>query len=77
LARDDLVLRPFDGIEPLELYRRLRSRTSHSFILEGMTGPRRQGAYTYIGFDPAMRFVLQDGTMFIDGKQWDHLWPSP
>jgi Anthranilate/para-aminobenzoate synthases component I len=58
---------PLEGKEPLDLYKRLRSSGTRSFLLESGDGGEGEGRYSFIGVDPDRIFqVSPEGCLETD-----------
>ncbi len=50
-----------DMVTPIEVLRRLKKVSSHVFLLESAEDNRHFGRYTFLGFEPKLEMVCQDG----------------
>ncbi|MBR4200908.1 MAG: anthranilate synthase component I [Oscillospiraceae bacterium] len=63
-----------DDITPIGVLRILKQVSSHSFILESVSGPDAHGRYTFLGYDPKLSISCRGGQMKIGDAelQTDH-----
>lgn len=63
-----LTLRKLPVTDPFGLFLSLRKRFPYCFILESAPGPGKLAEHTFIGFDPAHVYSLEDGRIHVDGR---------
>jgi len=54
-----------DMFTPIDIFKRLKSFSSHCFILESAEDTKTWGRYTFLGFDPTMEITCLNGLMNI------------
>ena len=54
-----------DDVTPIGVLRILKQVSSHSFILESVSGPDAHGRYTFLGYDPKLSISCRGGHMKI------------
>ena len=54
-----------DTITPVTVLRRLKQVSHHCFLLESAEQSKRWGRYTFLGYDPTLDFVCQNGEVKI------------
>jgi anthranilate synthase component 1 len=59
-----------DPPAPADLLAELRDR-GDAFLLQSAEGPRRLARYSFVGFDPRARLIVDEGTPVIDGEPLD------
>ncbi len=52
-----------DFITPIELVRKLKSVSSHCYMLESAQANEYWGRYTFVGYEPRLAITLKDGEM--------------
>jgi len=70
---------PLEGKDPLDLYERLRSSGTHSFLLESGDGGEGGGRYSFIGIDPDRVFLVSPEGCLETDPNGKHMasFPSP
>ena len=54
-----------DAVTPITALRRLKTVSSHCYLLESVEKSRRWGRYTFLGYDPAMELTCAFGQLTI------------
>ena len=54
-----------DDVTPMEVLRRLRKISAHSYLLESVSGPEAHGRYTFLGYEPKFGISCRNGKMKI------------
>ena len=54
-----------DAITPVNVIKRLKQVSRHCFMLESAEASKHWGRYTFIGFDPVLELVCQNGEMTV------------
>ena len=54
-----------DDITPIRVLRILKAVSSHSFMLESVSGPDTHGRYTFLGYDPKLSISFRGGRLKI------------
>lgn len=52
---------------PVEILRRLKNVSSHTYLLESVSGDEKYGRYTFLGYDPETVITCKDGRLAIGG----------
>ena len=58
-----------DTVTPVQVMKKLKSISSHCFMLESAEDSRGWGRYTFLGFDPKMEVVCLNGRMRITSQE--------
>ena len=57
-----------DFENPAGVYRGLRKENEASYLLESLTGPRRESRYSVIGSDPQLHLKIKNSDVEVDGR---------
>ena len=60
---------PLDFKDPFELFKKIYSKYSSTFLLESMESDSGLSRYSFLGFDPLMTLTAKDG--FLEVKKED------
>ena len=52
-----------DFITPIEVLRKMKRVSKHTYMLESAYAQEKWGRYTFLGYDPAMEITCTDGKM--------------
>ena len=55
-----------DMVTPIEVMRRLKKRSSRTFILESVVNQAYTGRYTFLGYDPKISLQLKDHVLVVN-----------
>ncbi|MBR6380818.1 MAG: anthranilate synthase component I, partial [Lachnospiraceae bacterium] len=58
-----------DFITPIEAVRILKKRSSHCYMLESAQANETWGRYTFLGYDPKLSIVLQNGELTVTSEK--------
>lgn len=60
-----------DSIPPIEALKRLKSASSHCYMLESVENSQRWGRYTFLGYDPKLHLTASHRVVTVTGPQGD------
>lgn len=57
-----------DFTTPIEVMKRLKTRSKHCYMLESVGADEKWGRYTFLGFEPKMEITCIEGTITVSMK---------
>ena len=58
-----------DIATPIEVLRKLKKISKHTYLLESVEDSKKWGRYTFLGFNPLLEFTCQNGVVKIKGDE--------
>ena len=59
-----------DITTPIELLKKLKHVSEHTYMLESVEDRKNWGRYTFLGFDPILEFTCQDSVVKINSEEY-------